>query len=110
MFPAIGMHIRGARARFLLRAMWNASVWISENEPDKTDDQEFNASVFIEYYVFRSMMSVAYSVSSVHLFLMSLDRLCRVTYCFSSLSFLFKLFLFFLSGSLLTVIGTKLND
>ncbi|CAG2252279.1 unnamed protein product [Mytilus edulis] len=41
LFPAIGMHIEGARARFHLRAMWNASFWMSKDELN-TDDQEFN--------------------------------------------------------------------
>ncbi|CAC5404521.1 unnamed protein product [Mytilus coruscus] len=42
LFPAIGMHIKGACARFHLRGMWNASAWMSEDELNKTDDQEFN--------------------------------------------------------------------
>ncbi|XP_052078861.1 uncharacterized protein LOC127716653 isoform X3 [Mytilus californianus] len=42
LFPAVGMHVKDACARFHLRGMWNASAWISEDQPNKTDDQEFN--------------------------------------------------------------------
>ncbi|CAC5390787.1 unnamed protein product [Mytilus coruscus] len=44
LFPAIGMHIEGACARFHLRGMWNASFWMSEEELKKTNEQEFNES------------------------------------------------------------------
>lgn len=48
------MHIEGARARFhlLVRAMWNASVWMSEEELKKTNEQEFNESVLLNQLIY----------------------------------------------------------